>query len=93
MRNNKKKSICRKNSNLISLISIRYRSKLSMQHILFFFRNFPTYMRHGLLKPPHLLISEKSAIYTVFLQNKFQKIPTYTPLLKPPRLFYFGHFS
>ena len=51
-------------------------SSISVQQILFLLRNF--YHLHALLEPPHLLISEKSVIYTVFYVINFKKIsPTH----------------
>ena len=44
-----------------------------------FLEQFPTYVLHALLEPPHLLISEKSVIYTVFYVINFKKIPPTHP--------------
>ena len=50
----------------------------------FLIRFFPTYM--VLLRPTRLFIFGKSFHLHCFLCNKYQKIPTYTPLLRRENL-------
>ena len=49
----------------------------------------------ALLGPTHLFIFGKNSRLKVhcFLRNKYQKIPTYTPLLRPTRLLISGKTS
>ena len=48
-------------------------------HFLFIFGIFPTYM--AILGPTRLFIFGKSSHLHCFLRNKYQKSPTYTPLI------------
>ena len=52
---------------------VTLKSLISMEFFLFFLRKFS--QLHALLEPPSLLIFEKPASNSVFLCNKYKKIP------------------